>query len=258
MRIKRNTPPKVSFAGKIKIGEKRLSKTGKEYPASLDYFKMYCEQPEYIQAFKEVYGEKPKKLTILFPTDSEDNLVSRYELRDPKSGKLAAYGDGEKFCMVTPDGKGFIEKFNNELIDSYGSIEGFMEKSEGHYRGEWKERLQLTFMLPELKHIFAYWRFETSGKASSIQQIESALDTIKALAGTVKMLPFDLVVKKSKSDRAGASNSYPVVSLVPNLSANNALKVRELIELGVLEGFRGLITDESIKLIQPNETKLLK
>jgi len=252
MRIKRNTPPKVSFAGKIKIGEKRLSKNGKEYPASLDYFKMYCDQPEYIAAFNEVYGEKPSKLTILFPTDSESNIVSRYEMRSTASGKLAGYGDGETFFIVNKDESGFFELPYHSIIEKYQTLDNFFSKSAAHYKGIWKERLQLTFMLPELKHIFAFWRLETSAVASSIQQIESSYDTIKALAGTVRMIPFDLVVKKSKTDRVGAANSYSVISLIPNLSANNALKVREMIDGGTLDNFRGLITDNSI-----NDIKLL-
>ena len=62
----------VNKAGKITTGIKKKSEsTGIEYPSSTDYF-VIDEFPE----LKAIYGEKPKKLVLVFPTNEITDFLS--------------------------------------------------------------------------------------------------------------------------------------------------------------------------------------
>ena len=50
--------------GKIRLGVKRENSTGTPYPSPTDYF--VC--PDEV---RKVFGEKPKELRIMFPTEDE-------------------------------------------------------------------------------------------------------------------------------------------------------------------------------------------
>jgi hypothetical protein len=52
--------PKIEPTAKVRIGEKRVSQRGSEYPAAVDYF--LCEDAQ----FAHVAGDKPRKLRIRF------------------------------------------------------------------------------------------------------------------------------------------------------------------------------------------------
>ena len=51
----RNRLPRL---GKIRLGEKKVSKSGKEYPAALDHFSL-ADVPE----VQEIYGEKATEIS---------------------------------------------------------------------------------------------------------------------------------------------------------------------------------------------------
>lgn len=207
----------IPIIGKIRVGEKALTKDGKEYPTSLDYFK---PSGRYEQEFYEAYGEKPNKLSILFASD--DLAVScfeRYECRD-KAGKRTGLSDGQT-CMVWDSSAGRMV-----------SIDPRDPKVKT--AGVWRAALTLRFILPELQGIFGLWEFTTYGEKSTIPQIRETYDYVEAAAGTVRGLPFDLLVEKHKSESPdGKNRSYPVVSLVANLSAANMDKVRALVGQGL-------------------------
>lgn len=63
---KRNYFPRL---GKIRLGVKRESQGGKEYPQDVDFF-VVKELPE-VQA---VYGEAPKELVVLFPSNEQKEI----------------------------------------------------------------------------------------------------------------------------------------------------------------------------------------
>jgi hypothetical protein len=71
--------------GKLKVGEKRLNKNGKEYPVSLDYFVAKSKFEKYENTYNEVIGEKvnnlkevgtlyPEYFVTLFPYDKGVDL----------------------------------------------------------------------------------------------------------------------------------------------------------------------------------------
>jgi len=207
----------IPIIGKIRVGEKALTKDGKEYPTSLDYFK---PSGRYEREFYEAYGEKPSKLSILFASD--DLAVScfeRYECRD-KAGKKVGLSDGQT-CMVWDSVQGRMVNINPD-------------DPKVKAAGIWRAALTLRFVLPDIQGIFGLWEFTTYGEKSTIPQIRETYDYVESAAGTVRGLPFDLLVEKHKSESPdGKNRSYPVVSLVANLSAANMDKLRGLVAQGL-------------------------
>ncbi len=74
--------------GKIRLGIKRLAKSGKEQPAEVDYFVV---PPE----VAKVYGERPKELLIMFPVEDVTQIFPQaYKWYGAGAG-LKCKGDGE-------------------------------------------------------------------------------------------------------------------------------------------------------------------
>src|SRR6056297_1826890 len=74
--------------GKIRLGVKKTSKKGNEYPSAVDYF--VCP-PE----VKEVYGEKPRRLDIMIPHDDVESIFPTSLKRYGSQSGLICRGDGE-------------------------------------------------------------------------------------------------------------------------------------------------------------------
>lgn len=254
MRIKReNQRTGIGIVGKIKVGEKHKEKG---YPTSLDYFRVDSDNKEYERLFKEAYGEKPTSIQIIFLSDDINHVCSEFlELRD-NSGKVYARGDAKNFEVVVGEA---YQKFTEEqLIKKSGSVEQAMENMAKKCNSStgWRTRLVLRFLIPKIKGLIGEWQFSTHADASSIPQIVSVFDSILQLAGTVRMIPFDLNVKKVKSDKAGSKRNYTVVQLIPNISTENALLLKDYVEQGMISLRTGLLTDEKLKTLALPESSL--
>lgn len=258
MRIQRttaNNSPHLGIVGKIKVGEKHPEKN---YPMSLDYFRATSENPQYVQAFQECYGEKPKSIPVIFVSDDINHVCSEHlELRD-NAGKLFAKGDGLNFEIVNEKDGTWLKITLDMILAKYEDLDKFLEAQikRANSKTGWRRRLVLRFVLPKIKGLMGEWQFSTYADKSSIDQIVGVFDTVQAVAGTVRMIPFDLNVKKVISDRSGSKNSYPVVQLIPNLSTENMMAVKDFV-LGGMETLRlGILTDD--KVLQLKESSQLQ
>ena len=201
------------IVGKIKCGEKNE----RGLPRSVDYF---IPDGNYAPLFTQAYGEKPNCIQIVFPSDDAE-LVCReeYVLRD-NAGKLVATGDGETFKTWSEKAKKYIVVTTTEQPD-------LMQMLEKHYKQEWKITLTLVFILPLVRGVMGCWQFQTKGSASTIPQVRDAFDAMLEQNGKAAGVIFDLSVKIHKSNKPSDTSRYPVVSLVPNESQENLMKVRE-------------------------------
>jgi len=60
-------------AAKIHLGEKKISeKSGKEYPAAVDYF-VWPE--DYAGELAELFGEKCREIPVMFPVDDREMVA---------------------------------------------------------------------------------------------------------------------------------------------------------------------------------------
>jgi len=205
----------LPIIGKIKIGEKKTTAEGKEYPSALDYFRV-PDECKFKDLFKKAYGDKPKKLKVVFVSDNIDEVCAeRYECWD--KGKRWGWGDGEHFEVY--DGKDYIQ------VDKVKAHE--LTKGK-----KWETFLTLRFVLPEIPGVLGQWQFDTKGAKVTIPSIVSSFDFVRERANTIVAIPFELVVEPTKGYSPGAARNYPVVKLVPNISDESIQKVREWIGAG--------------------------
>src|SRR3990167_1112232 len=92
--------------GKIRLGIKKLAKSGKEYPAEVSWFVV---PPE----VAKVYGEKPTELDVMFPTEDE-HMVFPQAYRWYVSNGLRCKGNGEIAMRRFAD----LAKGNREIVEN--------------------------------------------------------------------------------------------------------------------------------------------
>jgi hypothetical protein len=257
-RIIRQTESRPTFpiVGKLKIGIKHPEKG---YPMALDHFRPHCDNKQYEALFAESYGDKPNKIEILFASNDDHACKEFYELRD-SAGKILAEGDGENFRIIH-DGK-WHTRTQAQIIENpkFQSVENFMEamKKMAGAKAEWKETLIMRFLLPKIKSLIGLWEFRTHGDDSTIPNLVGVFDNVKRIAGTVQMIPFDLFVKKVKSDKSGVASSYSVVNLVPNIGTENMLLLGDYVNKGLVSLSNGILTDAKVTEIGQQQNATLK
>ena len=90
------------------------------------------------------------------------------------------------------------------------------------------EILTLRFFIVEMKGIMGVWELSTKAVASSIQNIVTNFDEMVRMAGdNINIVPFNLSVKFHISNKPGSESKYPVLSLVPDVSYESGLKLKE-------------------------------
>ncbi len=82
--------------GKLKIGEKTLSRNGREIPTKLDYIKAVDASGQVIQAFHDVFGEKPTEFRAVFPSNDPVDFYWEAYRRYGSGTGLACHGDGRQ------------------------------------------------------------------------------------------------------------------------------------------------------------------
>lgn len=219
--------------GRIRCGEKRKGNGGKEYPVSLDYFKA---TGDYAAKFEEAYPGKPDTIQVIFISD--DDTQSCYEQWDGRDaeGRRAGYGDGQTYYLYNPGTGEYDPTQDKDTVAQISKERGI----------KWKPVLTLNFLIPAIRGVFGIWQFQTSGDKSSTIAITSVYDEIKTQAGTVINIPFDLNVKKVKSNKPGSKSVYPVVNLVPNISHENMEQLRQFMSHGLDVKRIGMLTEEKL------------
>lgn len=201
--------------GKIKIGMKAVSRNGKEYPTSVDYF---IPTGKYAGLFTQAYGDKPSTIQIIFPDDEPSKVCNEYyEYRNDK-GELIAKGDGEVFQVW--NGREYAEF---SIAEHPQLMEGVHAKNQS--KAGWRVRLTMNFLVPMVRGVAGVWTFETNGSASSIPNVRDTFDAMLENRGSCKGVIFDLSVQFAQSQKPDNKSRYPVVSLIPNESADNLRKV---------------------------------
>lgn len=199
--------------GKVKIGKK----SDRGFPMSVDYF---IPTGKYAGLFTKAFGEKPKTIQVVFPTDDPSQVCDEhYEYRDDE-GRLIAKGDGETFEVW--DGR----QYTKLSVQQYPNVMESVKQRYPNKKG-WEIRLTLNFFIPMVRGVVGLWTFETKGTASTIPQVTDTFDLMKEQRGFVKGIIFDLNVQFATSQKPGDKSRYPVVSLVANESEANVAMIKE-------------------------------
>ena len=159
------------------------------------------------------------------------------------AGRLVAYSDGYEYALYSKE----KDEYRVTSIDDRPDIHDW---TASHFQANWRETLRLRFILPEVRGVIGLWQFETSGVSTSIPSIISTFDYIQQGAGTVKNIPFDLMVTMRKSQRPGSKSRFPVVQLVCNISTDNLEKIQKM---RLENKFSGMLTDQTIEALGYHE-----
>ena len=188
-------------AGKIRLGEKRLSqKTGNPYPAAVDYF-VWPE--EYAETLNGLFGEKAREIDIMFPTDDLEQICPQYLKRYGSSGLLCR-GDGVTAERVNQETGEWVEvECNPEECPHFSPSE---EKDKSC-----RQVMNLRFVIPQLISE-GVWQLDTSSYHSIIA-VNSAIEYIRSLVGRVSMIPLRLKVVPREVQPDGKKKVVHVLDL---------------------------------------------
>lgn len=189
--------------GKIRLGVKRESSSGSPYPAPTDYF--VC--PEEV---KRVYGEKPRELKVMFPTEDEGQWASQYLKCYSATRGLICRGDGEtaiarvdvKTGEVASRGAGETElrevSCNPAGCPFYG-------------KGQCRRVMNLQFLLPECPG-FGVYQLDTTSYHSMVN-INSSIKLLRGICGRISMLPLCLKLVEHQVQPQGTRKMVHVLTL---------------------------------------------
>lgn len=175
--------------GKIRLGEQAVTEKGKTYPKALDYFKVEEDggitSCEAVEAFREVYGDKPKVLEVMFPTeDPEAFFPQYYTAYGKKRGKLCQ-GDGKTAKRWDGEGK------ERQLIDI--SCPG--ESCDWYLSKSCRRLATLQLILPKVPGL-GVWHISTTSR-NTIININSGIRLISQLTGgRLSFIPLKLRLKE--------------------------------------------------------------
>ena len=190
--------------GKIRLGIKKVSAKGKEYPSETDYFVCPAE-------IKKVIGDEPKELNIMFPLNDPEALFPQAYKWYGSSKGLKCRGDGETALRLNEE-TGEMEERSCpcELLES----------------GKCKQRASLSFMMPGIK-IGGVYQIDLSSY-HSIVDINSGLDYAMAmLGGRIAMVPFILRRVPKETHNEGKKQIHYTLQLELDIPVEYAQKIRE-------------------------------
>ncbi len=202
--------------GKIRLGEKKLSKSGKEYPSALDYFAV----PKEVQ---EIYGDKPRKLDIMIPMEEREQWFPQAYKRYGSSTGLICRGNGEVGTEMADEGMKEIE------------CQG---KDCPHYqKGDCKQIGNLQVILPKVKGLGVY-QIDTSSY-NSIVNINSGVEMIRGMLGKISWIPLILEVQMQEAhpqvNGKRIKTIIPVMSITSDVSVYDLLKMRLPVKQAVID-----------------------
>jgi hypothetical protein len=173
--------------GKIRLGVKKKSNFGSEYPAEVDYFVVGDE-------IKAVYGEKPKELDIMFPMNDPEIVFPHYNMWFGREG-LKCKGDGQtairRFTLV--DDKSTIEnKPENEYEKVKIPCPCFRLKNpdKTDALNQCSPRGRLMVVLPKI-NTFGVYQIDV-GSVGSLLNINSMIRVLLGQLGGLVGIPLKL------------------------------------------------------------------
>ena len=192
---------KIPRIGKIHLGVKTEGKNNKSsYPTAVDYFVVKEEKntpAAAVDAFKKVYGDKPKEIDIMFPNEDIDSIFPQ-ALKMYKQSGLYCIGDGEKARRAGDDG--ILADCNCDP-----------EKCQFKSKNQCKEIGNLKVILPRVAGL-GIWQIDTSSY-HSIVSINSAIDFLKQQFGRISGIPLKLTLVPQEVKGGGVKKTVFVLSI---------------------------------------------
>ena len=225
--------------GKIRLGIKKISpKSGKEYPAEVDYFILDPQTPselenqKLVEEFQKLYGEQPKAIRIMFPVANPEVFFPQFYKRYGSGTSLKCKGDGEFASCTRPE---FAAGLKITGVDELGltKVECRGKECPYHKSGECSEVGVLQILLPELPGA-GVWQI-TTGSFHSIVNLNSCLDYIKAVCGRAHMIPLTLERREQEITYEGKKSKHWILHI------NMDFKLAELQKFALIDPTKMLL-----------------
>lgn len=196
---------RIRRIGKIRLGEKKISDKGKEYPAALDHFN-FTDAPDLLA----MYGANCKEIDVIIPNENVDAFFPQ-ERKCYRSSGLFCRGDGETATRVNvglsdgdknakavpkdqpldPEGYKFIKEQGLKAgVGDMFSMPCLGEACHFTEKKFCKPIGRFLFIVPKTPRIGVFEISTTS--FNSIVELNSAIETIRGLAGRISMIPLKL------------------------------------------------------------------
>lgn len=186
--------------GKVRLGYKDGSRG---FPKAVDYFLVHPDQSTSeaaSAAFHEMYGDKPRSIDIIFPTERVEEFFPQWYRRYGSGSGLLCKGDGE---LATE-----LNRETGELRE----IECTPERCQWFQKKQCRQVGTLLFLLPYVAGLGA-WQIDTSS-FNSIVNVNSGIDFIKKLTGgRIAMIPLKLVLRPKDVQVDGKKKTVHVLDL---------------------------------------------
>lgn len=232
--------------GYLRLGIKKTNAAGKEYPSEVDYFIIdpaTCVQEEresIIKEFKSLFGDSKdgqvRQVKIMLPVDNEEMFFPQFYKRYGSGTSLQCKGDGVEACCPTSD-------FSKGLKEIGSSEFGIKVECKGrscpyYVAKKCKEVAVLNVLIPDLAGI-GVWQIVTSSY-NSIVNVNSAIKTIRAIAGRVNMIPLTLIRNQQETSYMGKKAIHYPISIDTNI------RLAQIQRLANIEASKALLPPEEL------------
>ncbi len=188
--------------GKIRLGVKGVSQTGKSYPIEKDHFIVP-------QEVADVYGAAPKELDVMFPVDDPEVVFPQRLVWFGQSKGAKCMGDGERASR--------LNETTGEWVERACPCEFLKSK-------QCQQRAHLLVILPQVT-MGGIYQIDCSSY-HSIVDLNSGIDYVSALVGRISMVPLKLCRVPRETHGSGRKEiHYPLqIRLDANLALLNVLR----------------------------------
>jgi len=195
--------------GKIRLGIKKDAE-GTTYPEPTDYF--VC--PEEV---KRVFGQKPRELRIMFPTNDPEQWASQYLRCYSKSRRLVCLGNAKTAVAMGTSGTGDTELREKQCIPL--NCSAYQQKI-------CRPVMNLQFLIPKC-HGLGVYQLDTSSY-HSMDNINSALKRIINICSRFVVIPLtlQLIEKEVQSERQ--IKTVWVLNLLPTYSLTETQRYAQM------------------------------
>jgi len=224
--------------GKIRLGIKKKTKDGKEYPSEVDYFILDPQTPseleneKLIDEFHKLYGDQPKSIKIMFPVADSEYYFPQFYKRYGSGSSLKCKGDGETAsCTMEEFAKGLKAVGKDEMGLTKVKCEG--RDCLYYKKKECTEVGVLQALLPDLPGA-GVWQI-TTGSFHSIVNLNSCIDYIKAVCGRAHMIPLTLERRPQETSFEGRKATHYILHI------NMDCKLSEIQRYAMIEPTKALL-----------------
>ena len=229
---------RIDRLGIIRLGIKVEPPDKSAYPRPTDYF--VC--PPEVQA---VFGEKPKELAIMFPSDDEEQIARQYLRCYGQTHGLVCWGDGE-------NGRSKIDVHTGAMADRNTKDWEWRPVTCNpqdcpEFGGRCRKVMNLMFMMPDVPGL-GMWQINTSS-FYSIQNINTTLEIIRNLTkspecpqGRVSWIPLTLAIGPQAVSPPGTGTKT-----VHILHIKSDVKLADVIKKAMLPPGRVVVPEPEIE-----------